>query len=209
MFAPDEGTPLVLVPSSPLCGHVLAAAGFQFSAVESPIMDEPWGLSCQVGPVQRAEALAYFRARSVSDRRPGAMVLAATTLVVVGDRVFGAPFGRREAGEMLHTVSGKRHAVVTGVALVHEARRLLASETTFVTMRAIPEGEIASYLASGNWLGVAGAYATPEIAGRFVTHLEGSFSNLLGLPVELVVNMLARIDSRCEAYDPPLAAASA
>ena len=192
MLAPDVETPLVLVPSSPLCGHVLAAAGLQYSAVEPPI-EEPWGLSCRIGAVQRAEALAYFRARSVADRRQGARVLGVSTVVMVEDRVFGPPLGRLEAAGMLQAVSGRRHAVVTGVALLQGHRRLIASDVTFVTMRPIPGEEIDQYLASGNWLGIAGAYATPEMAGRFVAHLEGSFSNLLGVPVELVVNMLAEM----------------
>ena len=126
MLAPDVGTPLVLVPANPLCGHVLAAAGVQFSAVRSPLED-PAGLSSRIGAVQAAEALAYFRARSVADRRQGARVLGVSTVVKVGDRVFGAPPGRLEAAEMLRAVSGTRHTVVTGVALLDGPRRLIAS----------------------------------------------------------------------------------
>lgn len=184
--------PLVLVSSSPLCRRVLAAAGFAFRAVD-PAMDEPASLSCKVGPVQLAEALAYSRARKAAEQQADACILALGTLVAVGGRAFGRPFGRLEAAEMLRSVSGRRHQVVTGVALLRPGGRLIASEVTYVTMRPIPEAAIARHLASGDWLGIAGAYATPEMAEQYVARLEGSFSNVLGLPVELVDRMIAEL----------------
>lgn len=187
-----ETLPLVLVSASPLCRQVLSAAGFAFDAVE-PGADEPASLSGHVGPVQQAEAVAYCRAREVADRQPHASVLAVKTLVAIGKRVFGRPFGRLEAADMLRAVSGRRHTVVTGAAIVQPGHRLIASDVTHVTMRPIPEEVVRWHLDSGNWLGVAGAYATPEMAERFVLRLEGSFSNVLGLPVELVDRMIAEL----------------
>ena len=204
---PDVGTPLVLVPAGPLCEVVLAAAGIPFSAVRSPLEDPP-GLIGRVNAVEAAEALAYYRARSVADRQHCRRVLGISTLVRVGDHVFGPPPGRLEAAAMLHAVSGREHSVVTGVALLDGTRRLLAADVTSVAMRPIPGREIDRYLASGGWLGIAGAYATPEMAERFVARRDGSFSNLLGVPVELVLNMLAEIGEHPNAHRTPALASA-
>ena len=92
---------------------------------------------------------------------------------------------------MLETLSGSRHAVITGVALLGPGpRRLIASDTTHVTMRRMTDDEIQAYLDSGEWQGKAGAYAIQETADRFVTSVEGSFTNVVGLPMELVRRML-------------------
>mgnify|MGYP000465730205 CR=1 FL=1 len=95
---------------------------------------------------------------------------------------------------MLRRLSGTRHAVITGVALLAPLeRRLIASDTTFVTMRELAAGEIEHYIASGEWIGKAGAYAIQETADKFVERVEGSFSNVVGLPMELIERMLGEM----------------
>jgi septum formation protein len=117
-------------------------------------------------------------------------------VVSVGARVLGKPAGRAEAEQMLRTLSSTRHAVITGVALLEpDGRRRIASDVTFVRMRELTDEEIAGYLTSGEWRGKAGAYAIQETADRFVVAVEGSFSNVVGLPVELVSHMLQEL--RC------------
>jgi septum formation protein len=172
--------------------RVLMAAGFRFRILE-PRIEEPAGLSGHVGPAQQVEAIAYYQARRAAEAQGPARVLAVSTRVILGQRLLGPPFGRLEAAEMLRTISGTRHAVITGVAIIQPGRRLIGSETTYVTMRSIPELAIRQSLASGGWLGTAGAYASPEMAEQFVADREGSFSNLLGMPVGLVMQMLAGI----------------
>jgi septum formation protein len=182
--------PLVLASASPRRRELLASRGLAFEVVPPPLV-EPAGAE-HVGPVQRAEALAFFKARAVARLRPGAWVLGADTLVALGDRVLGKPAGPAAARRMLRALSGTRHAVITGVALLGPERRLLASRTTHVTMRPLFEADIEAYLASGEWVGKAGAYAIQETADRFVERVEGSFTNVVGLPVELVDRLLAR-----------------
>lgn len=194
-----EAMPLVLVSSGPFCREVLAAAGFGAEPVNPPIR-EPAAIAHQVAPVQEAEALAYFRARLAAERAGADCVLAVETVVAVGGKVFGRPPGRLEAAQMLRSLSGTRHAVITGVALLMPGVRLIASEVTYVTMAPMSEADIAEYLASGRWLGIPGAYATPEMAERFITRLEGSFSNVMGLPVELVDRMLAEVREHPESH---------
>jgi septum formation protein len=190
MSATAEMLKLVLASSSPRRRELLAEAGFEFDVVSPPI-EEPATFQQGVAPAARAEALAYFKARSVAERHPAACVLGADTLVAVAGRVLGKPADRDEAEGMLRTLSGTRHAVISGVALLGpDGIRLITSETTHVTMRPLTDQEVADYLDSGEWVGKAGAYAIQETADRFVVKVEGSFSNVVGLPIELVGRML-------------------
>ena len=119
-----------------------------------------------------------------------------------------ARFGGRQFNIMLgimrsakNALSGSRHAVITGVAVLCPRNvRLLASETTYVTMRRMTAGEIDDYIRSDEWRGKAGAYAIQETADRYIVKVEGSFTNVVGLPMELVARMLAELRRRPEAH---------
>lgn len=191
---------LILASSSPRRRELLSAAGYDFSVVSPPI-EEPFDQISRLDPRVQAEALAYFKARAVADGNPGACVLAGDTIVAVGERVLGKPADRTEAREMLATLSGTRHCVITGVALLGPGNhRIIASEITYVTMRRISSREIADYIASGEWVGKAGAYAIQETADRFVRCIEGSFSNVVGLPMELVERMMGELRSQRKSH---------
>jgi septum formation protein len=186
-----ETTRLVLASSSPRRRQLLSEAGYAFDVIVPPI-SEPQCAPADMAPAAVAEAAAYFKARSVADRQADAAILAADTVVVVNGRIIGKPADRAEAEHILRTLSGTRHAVITGVALLEpDGRRQIASDVTHVTMRPMSEREIAEYLDSGEWAGKAGAYAIQETADRFVRTVEGSFSNVVGLPMELVERMLS------------------
>ena len=193
MNATAEMLKLVLASSSPRRRELLAEAGFEFQVVSPPI-EEPANFQEGVTPAARAEALAYFKARSVADQHPNACVLGADTVVAVAGRVLGKPAGRQNAEEMLRTLSGTRHAVISGVAVLGpDGIRMIASDTTHVTMRPLSDQEVTGYLDSGEWIGKAGAYAIQETADRFVVKVEGSLSNVVGLPMELVARMLTEL----------------
>jgi septum formation protein len=184
-----DDTPLVLASSSPRRKQLLDEAGLGYEVVPPPLA-EPVHLGEGLPPARRAEALAYFKARAVADVRPEALVLGADTVVAVGGEVVGKPADAADARRILRLLSGTRQAVITGVALLGPGRRSIASETTYVTMRDMGDDELEAYIASGEWEGKAGAYAIQETADRFVTKLEGSFSNVVGLPMELVSRLL-------------------
>ncbi|HOF17825.1 MAG TPA: Maf family protein, partial [Phycisphaerae bacterium] len=169
--------------------------------VVAPTIAEPNDDLCGLSPQQQAEALAYFKARVVADRRPDACVLGADTVVALGGEILGKPADEADARRMLNALSGSRHAVITGVAVLCPRNvRLLASETTYVTMRRMTAGEIDDYIRSDEWRGKAGAYAIQETADRYIVKVEGSFTNVVGLPMELVARMLAELRRRPEAH---------
>jgi septum formation protein len=185
--------PLILASSSPRRQELLKEAGFDFKVVCPPIQ-EPDEIIGKLLPIQQAESLSYFKARSVADAHPDALVLGADTIVALGLKVYGKPVDADDARRMLGDLSGTRQCVITGVTLLAPAGgRLIASDVTHVTMRPITKQEIEDYIASGEWIGKAGAYAIQETADRFVEKLEGSFSNVVGLPMDMVEKMICEI----------------
>lgn len=191
-----SATPLphiVLASSSPRRRELLQEAGYSFEVV-APTIPEPDEALNGLSPAQQAEALAYFKARAVADQRPDSYVLGADTIVALGDRILGKPDDADQARFMLQSLSGTRQMVITGMALLApQSRRIIASEVTYVTMRHMTEQEIQQYIDSNEWMGKAGAYAIQETADRFVTNVEGSFSNVVGLPLELLEKMLIQM----------------
>ncbi len=195
-MADPQQPPLILASASPRRMELLREAGMVFEVVV-PTIPEPDEVTNRLSPTQQAEALAYFKAKTIRDLRPDALVLGADTIVALGGRILGKPADIDDARRMLSSLAGTRHAVITGVALIApDGERLIASDVTFVTMRKITPDELEAYLASGEWSGKAGAYAIQETADRFVQNIEGSFSNIVGLPLELVGRMLAEIRHR-------------
>ena len=188
----------ILASKSPRRRELLEQAGYRFRVVP-PMLSEPPLMAPHSSPAQVAEALAYFKACSVVARAPGQVVLGADTIVSCGDKIFGKAADAAEARSMLAAIAGTRHAVTTGLALVtppsrrrgKPPQRHLASDTTYVTMRPLSDGEIDRYIASGEWKDKAGAYAIQETADEFIDHLDGSFTNVVGLPMDLLARLLA------------------
>ncbi|NLW87906.1 MAG: septum formation protein Maf [Planctomycetes bacterium] len=182
---------MILASSSPRRRELLSQAGVSFEVI-SPHLAEPVDL-CGATPMQTAQALAYFKARAVWDSHRDRWVLGADTIVNEGGEVLGKPLDAEHARSMLRRLSSARHTVITGVALLGPGgRRSIMAQATGITMRRMTEQEVDQYISSGEWIGKAGAYAIQETADRFVQRVEGSFSNVVGLPMELVMNMLAR-----------------
>jgi septum formation protein len=190
MNAATDTQRLILASSSPRRRELLREARYDFEAID-PAHEEP-GLDIPgLTPAQRAEALAYFKARSVFERRPGAVVLGADTICAVDNEVMGKPEDAGHARRMLRKLSRTPHRVITGVALLSAERRRIASEVTMIQMRPMSPSELDAYIASGEWIGKAGGYAIQETADRFVTRVDGSFSNVVGLPMGLVRRLLS------------------
>jgi len=190
---------LILASSSPRRRALLREAGLDCRVVEPDIREPDHILG--LPPVQQAEALAYFKARTVQQRHGDAVLLGADTIVWAGGQILGKPRDGSEARSILQTLSGTTHEVITGVALLGPGNlRIIASEITRVTMRPITPQEIEGYIESGEWQGKAGAYAIQETGDRFIECLDGSFTNVVGLPIELVKRMLVELRDNPELH---------
>lgn len=192
MDAPLQPEPLVLASVSPRRAEMLREAGYRF-VVREPRIEEPAARQAGPDPAEFVQALAYFKARAVADPPAGATILAADTVAVVGGEIVGKPADRTDARRILQRLSGTRHAVLTGLALLEPAseRRLLGFETTGVVCRRLTAEWIERYLDSGQWRGKAGAYGIQDRGDELVKRIEGSFTNVVGLPLERLAAMFA------------------
>lgn len=189
---------VVLASASPRRADLLRAAGVDFEVrpadVDERLLDdEP--------PADAARRLAELKARTV-DAPPDAWVVAADTLVVVDGRALGKPADAAEAAAMLRRLAGRAHDVVTGVACRQGARLVSDLATTRVWMAPLTDDAIAWYVASGEPLDKAGAYGIQGRASRFVTRIDGSYANVVGLPVDVVVARLAEMGWPAQPDDP-------
>jgi len=187
--------PLVLASASPRRRELLVQAGFRFevqvsSVAESRRPDED--------AIRFATRLAREKAEDVFARRaPGVIVLGADTVVLCDGEVMGKPADAADATRMLLRLSGRTHQVVTGVAVVwDEGSAEVAAELTHVTMRTISPQEVSDYVAGGEPMDKAGAYAIQGHAGRWIPRINGCYFNVVGLPLALVTSLLEGVEQR-------------
>jgi septum formation protein len=184
---------LILASGSPRRRDLLSEAGYHFEIVPATA-EEPKVAGQAIEPEQAAQALAYIKAKEVADRmEQPSVVLGADTLVACNGDILGKPEDADHARAMLHRLSRTRHRVITGVVLIDtmEGREVSEFATSWITMRPMSEKEIEDYVTSGEWEGKAGGYAVQETADRYIVKIDGSFSNVVGLPMELVSELLS------------------
>jgi septum formation protein len=178
---------LVLASASPRRQELLRNARIAFEVVPANINED----SLPSEPAKAyAERLAREKAEAIAQKRPHDAVLGADTVVVIDHKILGKPVDAADAARMLRLLSGRTHHVITGVCLAISGHNEVASETTAVTMSEISEDEIAAYIATGEPMDKAGAYAIQGIASRWIPRIEGDYSNVVGLPVARVFRML-------------------
>ncbi len=183
---------LILASASPRRQRLLREAGFEFES-RAPDVDET-PLAGE-GPGTMAERLARAKTGAV-EARDDRVVLGADTVVVIGDLTLGKPRDSAEAREMLRRLAGNTHRVLTGYALRCGDEICSGVEESRVRLRAIEPSEVPAYVATGEPLDKAGGYALQGDAARFVESIEGSRSNVIGLPIEVVLPLLARFGVR-------------
>ena len=183
---------LILASSSPRRAELLRGMGLRFE-IRIPTVFEPEPRSPGQIPKHWAEALSYFKARSVAKDLTGGFVLGADTIVSLGDEIIGKPADLDDARRILNALVGTTHDVITGVTLlnVETGARLIRHQTTAVTMKPMFEDTLERYLESGLWEGKAGAYGIQDSSDANIERLEGSYSNVVGLPIELVEQLCA------------------
>ena len=181
---------LVLASASPRRADLLRAAGIPFE-VCSVEVDEHFRLG------EKAEhavaRVAEAKAMTAAALHPDAIVLAADTTVVVRGEALAKPADAEDASRMLRLLSGRSHDVLTGVCLCHQGRRLVHVEPTRVRMAELGESEIAWYVSTGEPFDKAGGYAVQGLASRFIEGIDGSYSNVVGLPISSVYGLLKEL----------------
>lgn len=178
---------LILASRSPRRSELLAAAGISFEVLAADIDETPHVNESPLGYVER---LAIEKARAVLALRPDARVLGADTTVTIDGEILGKPADEADAKRMLRMLSGRAHDVHTGVALVSRAGVRSAVDTTRVWFTAMTDEDISWYVATGEPVDRAGAYAIQGFASRYIRRIEGSYSNVVGLPVAVVSSIL-------------------
>jgi len=181
---------LILASASPRRSELLRGLGVGFRVVAS---DVPEIHDEQMTAHEVSQVNAYRKARGVAKRFPDNLVLGADTLVYLGIELFGKPGCIEEARVMLERLGGRTHHVVTSFCLLHlrEHRQRLCSETTAVSFRSLDATRIGDYLSRVNPLDKAGAYAIQEEGDLIVERIDGSYTNVVGLPVERLRSELA------------------
>jgi septum formation protein len=144
-------------------------------------------------PADYVRRLALAKAAAVADAHPGEIVLAADTVVVVDADILGKPVDDAHARGMLSRLSGRTHEVMTGLCLQRGALVRAAVERTIVTCAPLSTADIADYVASGEPRDKAGAYAIQGRASRFILKIDGSYSNVVGLPVATLCRLLGEL----------------
>ncbi|HTL01206.1 MAG TPA: Maf family protein [Vicinamibacterales bacterium] len=183
-------TRLVLASASPRRAALLREAGWAFEVA-------PVDLDETLRPGETAQAyverLAQAKAAAAASKDPEAVVLGADTTVVVQGQVLGKPLDSADAARMLRLLSGRTHDVLTGICLRKGLRSLVHVESSRVRIAALSDAEIEWYIGTGEPFDKAGGYAVQGLASRFIEAVDGSYSNVVGLPVASVNSLLKQL----------------
>ena len=186
---------IVLASTSPRRRQLLTEAGYTFRAVP-PKLDESAFPRTAESTRGYAEELALAKARSVAPDFPDSLVIGADTICDLDGEVIGKAADARDAERITRSLFSKPHLVITGLALIRLNRgiEIVRSDVTTVYPRKLTESQIAEHVAGGAWEGKAGAYAIQEVGDEFVDRIEGSFTNVMGMPMELLQRLLSDLD---------------
>lgn len=188
----DIQSDLVLASASPRRKEILERLGFEFEVIPAEL-DE--GQTLSDDPERNVKLLAELKGVDVQSTRPRKTILAADTIVRCDDVTLGKPDNPGEAFEMLRSLSGREHWVLTGVALIAPPnRRIIEAESTRVLFRDLTNSEITRYIDTSEPFGKAGAYAIQGYASAFVDRIEGCYFNVVGLPVALLFRMFRALE---------------
>ncbi|MHC4575237.1 MAG: Maf family protein [Planctomycetota bacterium] len=189
----DRSTCIILASGSPRRKELLREAGYRFEVIR-PEIDESASAGEGLSPRKYAEKLALAKAKNVAERFRDSLVVGADTVVDFAGEIIGKPADGREAEQITRKLFGAPHKVITAVAIVrlNDDTAIVESDSTTVYPRMMSEEQIAEHIRGGSWRGKAGAYAIQEGGDEFVERIEGSLTNVMGLPMELLGLLLER-----------------
>jgi len=186
--------PLILASSSPRRKELLQEAGYTF-IVTTPDVDEEAFTEANLTPKKHAEQLALAKADSIAKDCPDALIIGADTVVDLNGRMIGKPKDVDDARNILKKLSYSIHHVITGLALICVSSdiKIIRSESTTIYPRKMTEGQIDKVIKSGLWRDKSGACSIEDF-GEFVEKIEGSVTNVMGLPMELLEELLINVN---------------
>ncbi|OHB80724.1 MAG: septum formation protein Maf [Planctomycetes bacterium RBG_16_55_9] len=183
--------PIILASSSPRRRQLLSEAGYKFTVVE-PDVDESAFPTERIAASEYAKTLALAKAKNVAAAHPEALIIGADTVVDSAGEIIGKPTDAKNAERITRKLFGAPHKVITAIAIVRlcDRTQIVQSDSTTVYPKPMTDGQIEEHIKSGTWRGKAGAYAIQETGDKFVDKIDGSLTNVMGLPMELLKILL-------------------
>ncbi len=183
---------IILASASPRRKQLLAEAGYKFTSV-CPDIDESAFPAERISPCEYVRRLALAKAKNVAAGHPDCLVIGADTVVDFNGEIIGKPADAEEAEQITKKLFSAPHKVITAVAIVRiiDGTEIVESDTTTVHPKQMTAEQIAEHIKSGSWRDKAGAYAIQEGDDEFIEKIEGSLTNVMGLPMELLQSVLA------------------
>ena len=188
----EHPAPIILASASPRRRQLLSEAGYVFTVVQ-PDVDESAFSTVGITASAYAKKLALAKAKNVAERYPDSVVIGADTVVDSRGQIIGKPADAKDAQRITMRLFSSPHKVITGLAIVRfcDNTEVIRSDSTTVYPRPLNAEQIAEHIRGGSWRDKAGAYAIQEAGDEFVERIEGSLTNVMGLPMELLESLLA------------------
>ncbi len=184
----------ILASASPRRKQLLTEAGYKFMVIR-PDIDESAFSTKDVEPCEYAKQLALAKTKNIAEYHPDCLVIAADTIADFEGEIIGKPADQTDAEQITKKLFSKPHKVITGIAIVRlrDGIELNESDTTNVYPKKLAPEQIDGHIKSGSWRDKAGAYAIQENGDEFIERIEGSLTNVMGLPMELLERLLKRL----------------
>ncbi|MDH4378573.1 MAG: Maf family protein [Vampirovibrionales bacterium] len=192
LFGQATLPPVVLASQSPRRKELLETLGFEPEVVPANV-DEALFERTFSEPKALATALSQVKCRTVAKTHPNSLVIAADTVVVVDNQILGKPSSTADAERMLNLLQGRQHQVISSISVSYKGRSLTDCQTTLVTFNSLDPDTIAAYVATGEPMDKAGAYAIQGLAGAFIESVDGCYFNVVGLSLSTLRQLVGHL----------------
>jgi septum formation protein len=185
---------IILASKSPRRRKLLSEAGYEFVVIPSDVEESVFSAD-GIKASEYAERLALAKAKSVASKHPDSIVIGADTVIDLDGRIIGKPADAKDAEQITEKLFSAPHKVITGIAIVRccDSIEMVDSDTTIIYPKKITAEQIFEHIKSESWQDKAGAYAIKETGDEFIEKIEGSLTNVMGMPMELLERILRKI----------------